>query len=87
MPKVIVGKPESDEPKDDKEVGWWIHDNLYVTMETKPDGVYLDGWGKGGEHVFGPRHFPNAEHAMGFIEAKRQFFEEEEGNEKGTGTS
>jgi hypothetical protein len=81
MPKVIVGKPESEEPQDDKDVGWWVHDNLYCTMDIKPDGVYIDGWGKDGQHIFN-KQFPNAEHALGFIEAKRKFFGEGEDNEK-----
>lgn len=74
MPKVILGKPEDDEqPKDDHEVSFWIHDNLYCTLDYKEDGVYVDGWGKDGGHVFGPKHFPNDVDAHKFIDAKREF--------------
>lgn len=72
MPETLFGKPE-EEPKDKHKEGFFVHDNLYCTIDTRPDGEWVSGWGKKGEPVFGPKHFPTMERAMHFIEEHRNF--------------
>lgn len=86
MPDTLFGAPE-EEPKDKHKEGFFVHDNLYCTIDTKPDGEWVSGWGKEGKLVFGPKHFPNMERALHFIEEKRNFFSEgdDNGTKSGTG--
>lgn len=82
MPDILFGAPQ-EEPKDEHKEGHYIHDNLYCTIDTRPDGEWVSGHGKDGHLVFGPKHFPNMERALHFIEEHRKFHGTGENNDEG----
>jgi hypothetical protein len=82
MPSVIIGEPTKNRDDDDKAV-FPIHKNLYASIETRPDGVYVIGFDvKSGKTIFETRK-NDASEALGMIEAKKKYFDKLYGTAEG----